>query len=622
MNKKQLSLGMVGRVAPALGLSVSPFRRFAVSLYVVGLLAAALPAPAQWVTQSISLKSGWNAVYLHVDPSYDTLDNQIAADASDPILEVWLWAPPASTLQFVQSPQQPVEGEQWRSWNRNTPAAATLHRLVANAAYLVRSATNYTWTIKGKPLPPAYQWTTTGLNFLGFPTVPSLPPTFDSFLSKVPELYQSAEIYQYPGGELGTGNPARLYALRTTKVNRGQAYWIRSGTFYNRYFAPFEVVLSGSSGVDYGDNLTVFNFRLRNLTSTNLTVNLGLLASETPPTGQSNIVGTPSLLVRGAINTTNLTYSYSNLTAGGAYNWTLSAQGLSGSEVEVVLGLNRTALSGSVGDLFAGVLRLTDALGYARVDLPVSAQVASRAGLWVGEASLSQVGQYLKSYRRDGHSNPVADTNGQYVVSGINTNLGVVPRSFPLRLIVHNPEAGAGPAVLLKRVFVGVDAWTNPVVALAESSLHPNLLKQARRISAAHLPWTETNQCWAFDGALGQATNLTTTVTLDYADRASNPFLHAYHPDHDNLDTAFRNQMPQGAESYTVQRQITLTVTPPASDAAAFSGSGQTLSGAYAETITVLGLARAGGAYDQRVFEARGSFSLNRISTVPTLTQP
>ena len=97
MNKKQLSLGMVGRVAPALGLSVSPFRRFAVSLYVVGLLAAALPAPAQWVTQSISLKSGWNAVYLHVDPSYDTLDNQIAADASDPILEVWLWAPPAST---------------------------------------------------------------------------------------------------------------------------------------------------------------------------------------------------------------------------------------------------------------------------------------------------------------------------------------------------------------------------------------------------------------------------------------------------------------------------------------------------------------------------------------------
>ena len=62
--------------------TTSTFRRFAVSLYVVGLLAAALPAPAQWVTQSISLKSGWNAVYLHVDPSYDTLDNQIAADAT------------------------------------------------------------------------------------------------------------------------------------------------------------------------------------------------------------------------------------------------------------------------------------------------------------------------------------------------------------------------------------------------------------------------------------------------------------------------------------------------------------------------------------------------------------
>ena len=59
------------------------------------------------------------------------------------------------------------------------------------------------YLLKGKPVPPKYQWTTTGLNFLGFPTVPVNPPFFESFLSRAPALLQNAEIYQYVGGELG-----------------------------------------------------------------------------------------------------------------------------------------------------------------------------------------------------------------------------------------------------------------------------------------------------------------------------------------------------------------------------------------------------------------------------------
>jgi len=587
------------------------------------LLAGALSARAQWLNQSFALKAGWNAVYLHVDASHDTLGNLVGTDLNNPILEVWLWAPPASTLQFVQSPQQPVEGAQWLSWNRNAIGTQTLQRLVGNAAYLVRVGTNvstYTWTLKGKPLPPAYDWTTTGLNFLGFPTVPANPPTFDAFLSQAPDLQQSAEIYYYPGGDLGAGNPARLYALRTARVNRGQAYWIRSGTVYNRYFAPFEIAQSGSRGVNFGDTLNASSFRLRNLTLSNLTVTLGLVASETPPAGQTSIVGAPPLLVRGPLNTTNLTYAYTPLPVGGTHAWTLTAKGQPGSEVEVVLGLDRAALSGSVGDLFAGVLRLTESFGHAQVDLPVTANVASSAGLWVGAAAVTQVGQYLKTYSRDVSNNLVTTTNGQYVVNTINTNLGAVSRSFPLRLIVHNPTNGS--AVLLQRVFVGLDTWTNPAVALAESSLNPVFLSQARRISAAHLPWTATNQAWALSGTLGQATNLTTTVTLPFDDQASNPFLHTYHPDHDNLDVFFKNELPQGAESYAVRRDITLTVVPPASGAASFSTGAQSLSGDYAETITLSGLARAGGTNDTRTFEVRGVFTLNRIASVPTLTTP
>ncbi|MCX6902636.1 MAG: hypothetical protein NTW03_04000 [Verrucomicrobia bacterium] len=589
------------------------------------LLLAALPAHAQWLTQTNTLKAGWNAVYLHVDPSYDTLDNMVGSDLSNPILEVWLWNPPASTMQFVQSPQQPVAGDQWVSWVRNSTDPQTLQRLVGNATYLVRVATGvatYAWQIKGRPLPPSYTWTTTGLNFLGFPTVAYNPPTFDAFLSKVPDLQQNAEIYYYPGGDLGTGNPARVYAMRAMTVKRGQAYWIRAGTVYNRYFAPFELALTGSGGVNYGDSINAMSFRVRNLTSTNLNVTLKLVASEGPPAGQTNIVGTPPLMVRGPLNTTNLTYAYSNLSIGGVYTWALAAKGQPGSEVEVVLGLDRTTLSGAVGALFAGVLRLTDSFGYSQVDVPVTANVASSAGLWVGAAAVTQVGQYLKTYQRDTNDNPVMDTNGQYQVTSLNTNLGAVSRTFPLRLIVHNPEAGHGNAVLLQRVFVGLDAWTNEVVALAQSSLSSTFLSQARRISAAHLPWTPTNQAWAFNGALGQSGQLAATVTLPFDDQASNPFLHTYHPDHDNLDPAFRNELAQGSESYTVRRDIRLTIVPPTGGSATFTTGAQSLSGNYAETVTMSGLARAGGTNDTRTFEVRGLFNLNRISAVPTLTSP
>jgi hypothetical protein len=584
------------------------------------VLGSVLPAQAQWVTQTITLKPGWNAVYLHVNPSQDTLDNLVGADPASPILEVWLWAPPASTMQFVQSPQNPVEGAQWLSWNRNAIDTQVLQRLVGNNAYLIRSTANYLWTIKGKPLAPTYAWTTTGLNFLGFPTVPNNPPSFDGFLSQAPDLYQNAEIYQYPGGELCATNPARVYALRNNTVKRGQAYWIRSGTVYNTYYAPMGVVMSGSAGVDYQDSLSVFSFRLQNHTANSLTVTLRLLASETPPTGQPNITGTPALLVQGSLDTTSLTYTYTSLGAGGAYSWTLPAQGQSGSDIQVVLGLDRTAMMGSVGSLYAGVLRLTDSLGFAQIDLPVTAQVASQAGLWVGQASITQVGQYLKSYNMGLDNRPVADTNGQYVPIIINTNLGAVSRAFPMRLIVHNPEAGAGHAVLLQQVFVGVDPYTNSVVALRETALNPDFLSQARRISAVHLPWSATNQCWSFDGGLGQGGTLSTSVTLGYADQASNPFLHTYHPDHDNLDPAFKNELSQGSESYSVRRDIHLAVVPATGGSATFNNTVKTLGGHYAETITVLGLARAGGTNDTRVFQLQGTFILNRISSVPTLT--
>ncbi len=173
--------------------------------------------------------------------------------------------------------------------------------------------------------------------------------------------------------------------------------------------------------------------------------------------------------------------------------------------------------------------------------------------------------------------------------------------------------------MLLQHVFYGMDANTNAVVATTESVLNPNYLSQARRISATHLPWTPTNTTWAFNGRLGLSANLKATVSVDFNDHASNPFVHTYHPDHDNLDNTFTTPLKQGAESYSVQREIRLEVVVPSNDFGSRTSTGQTLSGNYSETITVLGLDRSGTA-DTRTFETRGVFTLNRIAETPTLT--
>ena len=590
-----------------------------VFLFLLLLLSASL-VQAQWLSQSVTLVPGWNAVYFHVDASHTTLDALVGSDNSNPILEVWRWNPGAA-IQFSTDPQNPIDtGSQWISWSRSA-AGSSLQRIVGNSAYLVRVGTNvtsYTWTVKGKAVAPVNDWTSAGANLIGFPTVPVNPPDFDTFLAAAPSLQQAAEIYYYHGGEL-TNNPIRLFSFRNAPVKRGQAFWMRAGSSYNRYFAPFSATLQSGAGIDFGSNGKSSTIRLKNLTAGTLTVTANLISSETPPAGQTNIVGPPPLLVRGAVNPTNVIYSYTNLPLNGSVSWTLAPQGQPGSELDVVIGLNRAAIGAPVGSYLAGILRFTDSLGFAQEDVPVTATASSTSGLWVGRALVTQVGQYLKSFQRGADNSPTVSSNGQYIITGLDTSLGAAARPFPLRLIVHNPDVGSN-AVLLSQVFYGPDPYTNTIVATKQSALNQSMLDKCRRITATHLPWSATNTFWPLTGRLGTASNLTTTINLDYNDQASNPFLHTYHPDHDNLDATFKTVLQQGAESYSVRRDVTLSVNPPANDFASQISATQTIEGNYVETITVLGLPRAGNTNDTRQFQVKGIFTLNRISDVSTLT--
>lgn len=617
-----------------------------IGLALVALVAAALPARAHWLTQTLPLTAGWNAVYLHVDASHATLDSLVGNDPSNPIQEIWMWSPNPSSAQFVSSPQTPSQPVHWLNWVRPPATSGSLARLSGNVACLVRTTTDYTWNLKGKAVTPSYVWTSSGLNFIGFPTpAGGTAPTFDAFFAGAPELRVGAEVFAYRGGSL-SGNPQQIFDLTSTRVTRGQAYWMRAAQF-NRYFGPFEVTFQGADGARFGDSAGQVSFRLRNVTAQPLTVTLMQVASETAPTGQPVVRGVAPVLVRGELNPSTLTFQHAAL-ASGPKQWTLAKSGEPGSDIEVVLGVDRQHMTGSPGDLYASLLRFTDSLNLTRVDVPASALVGSTAGLWVGGASVSSVNHYLKPYAKaadlpaltnlltrlgraegtngfhyeldatTGHvlvfGGP-ANLKGSYLLDGpINTDEGTVARPYPLRLIIHHDGTTAR---LLQKVHYGVGLSGSAILATREELLKPSQLASARRISAVHLPTSEANTPWAFTGSLAAGASLSVTVDTAYDDQSSNPFLHTYHPDHDNLDAEFRTPLSVGLESYGIRRQITLTLTAPPSDFDGLTRGSASLNGTYVERVTLLG-----AGTPSRQFDVRGTFVLNRISDIATLSTP
>lgn len=633
---------------------------------VLLLLAPVLSLRAQWLTQTNDLVPGWNAVFTHVDASEDTIQNLVGNDPMVPIDRIWMWipAPPNSTVP-VDPAVADASGQQWSSWDRS--AGGPLVRLTGNSAYLVHvsGAANYNWRIKGRSVPPQYRWTSSGLNLVGFPTPASNPPSFANLLTPVPDLLQSAEIYQYAGGEFGAGNPIRVSDLLGSRVTRGKAFWIRSQAdgaqtpYFNRYFGPFTVSLLDSGGVSFGAASSQASVRLHNVTASTLIVTLRLIASESPPA----VVGgtAPPLapvVVRGSLNPATLSYGVRDFSAG-FLSWTLAPAGEPGSDAEVVLGLQRSKMTGNAGANFAGILRFVDsdassAGTLSQIDIPLSAVVPSIAGLWVGSASVTNVQPYLiKNYIKIAEGQSVSnalaaldihvnadglDADGigytldrvsrrvvrlkgteglGYLVGSTTPSHSTVAAPFPLRLIVHTDGT---TSTLLQQVYYGRDAATktNLVIATSQSALDPGQLGSARRISTIDLPLGVRDVAANPLGA-GQVVSFVDNLRWD--EPKSNPFIHEYHPDHDNLDADFSG-LPQGQESYGVTRTITLTPAQPSgTDFASVAAASGSLRGTYSEAIKFQGATRLGGAKAQtRNVDVSGDFILSRISDIPVLT--
>lgn len=368
------------------------------------LLTPAMPCQAQWLKQSFPLKTGWNAIYFHVDLSYTNLDQILSSANSAAIQEIWQWTPTLSQAGDLSDPRTPTEPDFWAHWTRGGSPSDTLDRLHGNVACLVRSTSEFRWEVTGRPVVSAYRWTTSGLNFVGFPT-PQGPdaPFIADYFAPAPNLRNGGQFYTYFGGD--STEPQEILDPSDTRLRRGQAFWVKSfdGT-YNRYFSPFEVVAPGESGVRFGESAGQISLRLRNMTQKPVTVSLGRIASDRAPTDPAPEPteihhGQVPVLIRGEATGDPFNHNYKSIALDARRpSWTLQPKGDAGSEVEIVLGCDRQRLIGNQGDLFASLLRFTDSHHQAQIDVPVSARVGSTRGLWVGNAVVSQVEPYLNTY--------------------------------------------------------------------------------------------------------------------------------------------------------------------------------------------------------------------------------
>jgi hypothetical protein len=174
-----------------------------------------------------------------------------------------------------------------------------------------------------------------------------------------------------------------------------------------------------------------------------------------------------------------------------------------------------------------------------------------------------------------------------------------------MRLLLH--RAANGTVKLVQQVYLGSDGSTT--TAATAQTLFPATLKPTKRLSAAQFP---SDFVATGTGSLAPTGTLSFTVPLGY-DSDSNPFVHRYHPDHDNLDPLFGTKLAAGKESWTVNRAITLTFATSLPSVMDPAWGVSMLGGTYSETVTGL---RA------TPISTAGTFILYRVANSAALLTP
>ena len=569
-------------------------------------LLTAWDAPAQWVTQTLQLKPGWNSVCLWIQPVAGELNDVFTNSA---VRSVWQWDRRFTTVQFQTDPTKLLpEDPHWQYWygpSSGLSFLSSIKSLVGGEAYLIEVPTNavpFTIALKGLPILPVPKWVPYEMNFVGFPSGPAPGPYFLDYFRGCTQIdvattyAPSIFTVKSSSASLPVTAPAR------TRMERGVAYWVRLQDVKG-YVAPFTIEGLGNGLMDFGTEVQEHTFTLANASTSAVQVVLSPAASENPPPGQPALAGAVPLSWYRVVSLTNRAW----VDFDKPFTISVPARG----KADVRLAIRRGDLgAAAAGALFQSLVNVQDADGRALYQLPVRAtpNLAGAGfrfakdggsnlsdhnafeGLWVGEAQISAV------------NHPVSTTTGWDA-----TTLSATLDRYPVRLILH--VDGSGSVRLLQRVIVApipTPPTNQPAFALySDESLVPAGTTNAARISSTTLHYLPPQ---LMGGTLFD-TNLTCAINLDYNDPL-NPFKHLYHPDHDNLTSDYSTNAPAGAESWSISRTITLAFSSTTNYPSDPMWGTDLAGGVYSETVTGL-----------REYPVRcaGYFGLRRVNRVNVL---
>ncbi len=569
--------------------------KFTIVYPLLSVLVWAATGNTATVSQSFTLKPGWNAIFLEVEPG-NTIPSAVFSGIND-LQSVWQWNARAGivTVEFIQNPNLLVPSEPQMLVYLPPPADPMLSNLSAiqgNNAYLVQvgGSVDQILTVTGEPKIPRHNWKSNSFNLVGFHVANGLTTFGDFFSSSAAHAGQ--DIYVLNNA---TASWERIVNPSSELMLRGEAFWIycKGSSTFN---GPVSVTLELSSGLHFGKKLTEQEIYLHNNTS--------------DPNPKTIILTLPAL---------NDTVHYWVFDSNdGVASWepmpaSLALMVAPGDSQRVRIGVKRTGLPpDSDNQTNIGV---SDGAGVSFL-LPLSVTGIDYSGLWTGYATINKVSDVNK-----------VDENGLQDMTELPTG-----SEFDFRLIIH--AATSGEVRLLSQVIqmwqegalkpdpdnLGkfVVAEPGEFVLFSKESLtgdfKGSMLRDGqqigRRISAPAFPrLSGDNEVMTAAGSPfipspGSTHDLDITLAKD---DATNPFLHLFHKTHG-----------LAVNSIEVTRTISLTFADedeegnPITGLPSLNRGSSEIGGIYREMISGL---------NKLPIYIEGTFVLHRVSSIATLTQ-
>ena len=476
---------------------------------------------APLVEETLTLKAGWNSVYIESTPENPTCDEFFADMPQVLSVAAYRSDADADTAQYYANGDEKVQAPvQYLQWSRDNGSTSALKAIIGGGTYVIYASESTSKTFRGVPAAPKMTWrkvsaseTNEYFNLAGVSSVGS-KITFQDYFGEGPfGMSKSGRMICTMGG-----NDINGPEVKSVSGSVGKEATLESGMAY-----ALTATSAGSwpgvvgvlrNSVFFGPDSNYASVRVLNCGTTNHVFRFSLEASkggETMPPISRRLPRVDAISDPG----------YTNVVMDSEWEVSLAADDFA----EQVFTLDRSSL---VPGTEYGVILVIEDLGASRMRVRIPIIVAPVAedvvayptGLWVGEIAITQVSE-------------LGDTNRVPVKAG-----GTLKMSVMMHVDTN------GTCRLLQRAVAGVD--TNGVTRLFKNPADvPEDVEESRRISTVMMS-VDTPVV-----AATASTNPKFGEDVDFswvigATASDNPFRHAWHPDHDGKKADYSDYLPSG----------------------------------------------------------------------------